>query len=114
MKKEKKIDYLSNEFWFPFVRIGILFYGGYLLFNWLFGSTFIGYKCDYKSAVFGSDEETIKILNEFGGDPCEKKGKNRFKIKLREFKSKEECENYIYLAGGLSSSDRYVFLCEKD
>ena len=43
-----------------------------------------------------------------------KKGKNRFKSKLKEFKSKEECENYINYGKGLSSSDRYVLLCEKD
>ena len=114
MKKEKKVDYLSNEFLNPIIKIGILFYGVYLIFNWLFGSTFFAYKCDYKSALFGTVEETISILNEFGGDPCEKKGKNRFKSKLKEFKSKEECENYINYGKGLSSSDRYVLLCEKD
>jgi len=112
MKKEKKVDYLSNEFWFPIVRIGVYFYGGYLLFNLLFGSTFIAYRCDYKSAVFGTDKELIKILKEFGGDPCMKEGGNRFKIKLKEFKSKEECENYLYRRS--SSSDRYVYNCEKD
>ncbi len=57
----------------------VLVWGGiiiaiYFLSN-LFGSNYVAYKCNYKSALFSSDAQTTKVLKEFGGDPCQKRRK---------------------------------------
>ena len=99
----------------------ILIWGGvivviYFLSN-LFGSNYVAYKCNYKSALFGSDAQTIKVLKEFGGDPCEKEGKNRFKSYYsKEFDSKSSCESYINNTSQSTlkaPSSNFVLGCEK-
>ena len=99
----------------------VLVWGGviiaiYFLSN-LFGSNYVAYKCNYKSALFSSDAQTTKVLKEFGGDPCEKEGKNRFKsFYSKEFDSKSSCESYINTTSQSTlkaPSSNFVLGCEK-
>ena len=64
----------------------IILLGFVLYFNNLFpfNKKYQAYKCNYIAANFGTDEETLKILKEFKGDPCMKEGNNRFKTYWEE------------------------------
>ena len=80
----------------------------------LFGGGFSGgkyraYKCNYR---YSSD-----VLQEFGGDPCMKKGNNRFKSYYsKKFKSLSDRQYWIdtedmsYLK---APSNKYVLGCDK-
>ena len=101
--------------------ITVLVWGGVLIaiyfLAFLFGSNYVAYKCDYKSTMFGSDNHTTKILKEFGGDPCQKEGRNRFKSYYsKEFDSKSICEDYINTAPQSTlraPSSTFILGCEK-
>tara|TARA_B110000971_G_C19709892_1_gene363764 strand:- start:197 stop:508 length:312 start_codon:yes stop_codon:yes gene_type:complete len=83
-----------NKSLFGLVAIVIV---GYFIFNFFNSSGYAAYKCDYQAAVFGANASSN--LKEFGGDPCMKKGKNRFKnYYSKKFSSQQECENYINTA----------------
>ena len=113
MKKEKKTDYLSNEFWNPIAKIFIFGVIIYNIISYLFFPTYLGFKCDYRTANFGPN--SASIIKEFNGDPCMKDGKNRFKTYFRkEFSKKSECMNYVKYSKEISApSDRYIVDCEK-
>ena len=70
------------------------------------------YKCNYIAANFGTDEETMKILKEFKGDPCMKEGDNRFKTYWpKKFKSLSHCQ--ISLKIKKYDSNIYIVGCDK-
>ena len=82
---------------------------------WNEGGKYRAFKCNYRAAIFGPDaSENIK---EFGGDPCMKKGNNRFKSYYpNKFEDLTMCEIFrdttdqSYLK---APSDTYVVDCEK-
>ena len=88
-----------------------------LVLNLLFSNNYVAFKCNYKAALFGSDRQTYEILKEFGGDPCMKKGPNRFKIYYsKSFKDEKACNNYInYAPQSELRADSNIFIlgCEK-
>lgn len=96
----------------------IIFWGGVVAI--FFGITHIlnpkyyAYKCDYTAISLSN---ILQVRKEFGGDPCTKKGKNRFKIYyVREFKSKSDCENFLNTASPRTlraPSSQYVLGCDK-
>ena len=73
------------------------------------GKKYQAYKCNYIAANFGPDEEALKILKEFKGDPCMKEGDNRFKtywdekyekLSFCQFKLKQKkYDSNIYFVG---------------
>ncbi len=82
---------------------------------WNEGGKYRAFKCNYRAAIFGPDaSENIK---EFGGDPCMKKGNNRFKSYYsKKFKSLSNCQYWIdtedmsYLK---APKNKYVLGCDK-
>mgnify|MGYP001317998729 FL=1 len=76
------------------------------------GNKYQGYKCNYQAAMFGTDEETTKILKEFNGDPCMKEGDNRFKTYWStKFKQLSVCQ--IWLRSKKHDSNIYFVGCDK-
>jgi len=100
-----------------YILFGIAITGAWLLVYLLFSNNYVAFKCNYKAALFNSDKQTYEVLKEFGGDPCMKKGPNRFKIYYsKSFKSENACNNYInYTPQSELRADQYTYIlgCEK-
>ena len=92
------------------IAVGFILYNkGIFPFS---GNKYQGYKCNYQAAMFGTDEETMKILKEFNGDPCMKEGDNRFKTYWpNKFKTLSYCQ--IWLRGKKYDSNIYFVGCDK-
>ena len=118
MNKEKMTNFLAT--------IGLIFIITFIIWLFansvlsLFGGGFSGkkyhaYKCNYRAALFGPNAN--EIIKEFGGDPCMKKGNNRFKSYYpKKFKSLSDCQYWIdtedmsYLK---APKHKYVLGCDK-
>ena len=100
-----------------YILFGVAISAAWLLVYLLSSNNYVAYKCNYKAALFSSDKQTDEILKEFGGDPCMKKGPNRFKIYYsKSFKNKNTCNNYInYTPQSELRADKYTYVlgCEK-
>mgnify|MGYP001246428751 FL=1 len=79
------------------------------------GGKYRAFKCNYIAALFGPDANANR--KEFGGDPCMKKGNNRFKnYYSKKFKSLSDCKHWIdtedmsYLR---APKNKYVLGCDK-
>ena len=75
MKKKPTTDQTN---WYLITKIFIFGVVIYNVISYLFFPTYVGFKCDYRTANFGLS--SLSIIKEFNGDPCMKDGKNRFKL----------------------------------
>ena len=111
MTDEKKI---KSDWTIPILLIGFVIGALVVTFS-SGGGKYRAFKCNYRAAVFGPDAS--ENLKEFGGDPCMKKGNNRFKSYYsKKFKSLSDCQYWIdtedmsYLK---APKHKYVLGCDK-
>jgi hypothetical protein len=70
MKKKPTTDQTN---WYLITKIFIFGVVIYNVISYLFFPTYVGFKCDYRTANFGLS--SLSIIKEFNGDPCMKDGK---------------------------------------